>query len=623
MTKRRRWFGWKANLLASLEAGSKTADTSRGFVEYAVKGSGPAILVVHGTPGGYDQGLLSFRELPARGYALISPSRPGYLRTPIGGGFTPGEQADLLALFLDTIGVENVIVAAFSAGGPCACAFALKYARRTCGLLLLSAVTRDFVPEEHSMDSQLGKLFDYDLGSWLISLLAHYAPSLMVKAIVDAEGDFDPNSADRISEQILMEPEKVKYVGAVIDTMVPASRRRRGMENDLYQLSNLGEMELENVLAPALIIHGTNDKDVPSSHATYAASRIPNAELLMIEEGFHLLDLSVHADMIWDRMQDFLIKCGPNASRVLSGLVVLFVLSVALCPSAACAQKPQKSDILLNLNETFRATYNSAIQEDLSSSGPIIIVGGGKVVLQKSGIRLEAEYIPDQFRILKTIDHIPLAIFVKLVNHSDQRLSDEFIKSVAELRKAIAAAELQEKSFGLTPEALERARGSLATSTAFLDKVIAAGQVSRTELYSFARQSTAVLMDNAYDAVAMELGGLNDRVMAWKREMTPAEWDNLHVVVMGAHMSRQQERQMQYFQKLLGEREEGNRIVYLEGSTEEAVALDLLGKHLIDAAIGDAFFRDPSRMHRDLLSDAARRYLQDHDPNETKAPDRD
>jgi hypothetical protein len=46
-----------------------------------------------------------------------------------------------------------------------------------------------------------------------------------------------------------------------------------------------------------------------------------------------------------------------------------------------------------------------------------------------------------------------------------------------------------------------------------------------------------------------------------------------------------------------------------EALFDEGKALDLLGTHLVDTGIGEAFFADPRRMHRDLLSDAAGAYL--------------
>jgi hypothetical protein len=79
---------------------------------------------------------------------------------------------------------------------------------------------------------------------------------------------------------------------------------------------------------------------------------------------------------------------------------------------------------------------------------------------------------------------------------------------------------------------------------------------------------------------------------------------------MGAHMPRDEEITMQYFERLLDEPIEGRRIIFAEGLWEEPRALDLLGTHLVDGSTGAAFFGELMRMHRDLLSDAARVYIQ-------------
>lgn len=310
-------------------------------------------------------------------------------------------------------------------------------------------------------------------------------------------------------------------------------------------------------------------------------------------------------------------KCSLNRVALSSCLVVCAMVGALLIAMPAAAKSD--ADLFGDLNDSFRAAYADAMKEDTSAAGPVIIVGGGRATLLHAGKKVEeVEYLPSQYGIFKTLDHVPLAIFVMLVNHTDSPLSDDKVKELETFKKAISAASTKASRLELSAEALERARNLLAVAGNFVDKVTSSQRVSRAELNSFARQCEPVLMDNAYDAVSIELGGLDKQVMGWKKSMSAAEWDNLHVVVMGGHMARQQEREMQYFQMLLGEREEGRRIVYLEGSSEIDNAMDLLAKHILDASIGDAFFADPMRMHRDVLSDAARRYLQEHMADQAK-----
>ncbi|MBZ5621274.1 MAG: hypothetical protein LAQ69_21480 [Acidobacteriia bacterium] len=106
-----------------------------------------------------------------------------------------------------------------------------------------------------------------------------------------------------------------------------------------------------------------------------------------------------------------------------------------------------------------------------------------------------------------------------------------------------------------------------------------------------------------------QLDATHARVSAWRRDLSPQEWNQLHVLIIGPHMPRENLVVTQYFLRLLHEPREGRRVVYAESLWEEPQALDLLGAHLLDGGVGEAFFGDYMRMHRDLLGDAASRYL--------------
>src|SRR5688500_13438712 len=73
---------------------SRMIDTRAGPFEYATLGNGAPILVVHGTGGGWDQGLLGARGIVPFGFRLIAPSRFGYLRTPPPIDHSPAAEAD-------------------------------------------------------------------------------------------------------------------------------------------------------------------------------------------------------------------------------------------------------------------------------------------------------------------------------------------------------------------------------------------------------------------------------------------------------------------------------------------------------------------------------------------------
>lgn len=130
-------FGfWRSGIERGLLANSSVVATPRGPVEYAEIGGGPAVLVVHGTPGGYDLWLNTLEATHAAddGFRYILPSRPGYLRTPLGDGATPAEQADVLAGLLDVLHIGKAAVIGVSGGGPAALEFALRHPDRCTAL---------------------------------------------------------------------------------------------------------------------------------------------------------------------------------------------------------------------------------------------------------------------------------------------------------------------------------------------------------------------------------------------------------------------------------------------------------------------------------------------------------
>src|SRR5215212_8871576 len=90
-----------------LAAGSQIVETRHGPIEYTTWGAGPAVLVVHGAGGGYDQGVSIARAFGGDGFRWISPSRFGYLRTPLPDDASTAAQADAFAELLHALNIER------------------------------------------------------------------------------------------------------------------------------------------------------------------------------------------------------------------------------------------------------------------------------------------------------------------------------------------------------------------------------------------------------------------------------------------------------------------------------------------------------------------------------------
>ena len=297
----------------------------------------------------------------------------------------------------------------------------------------------------------------------------------------------------------------------------------------------------------------------------------------------------------------------------LSPTLVIAAAIVTLLSAPLMAQEAGAADPLLEtLNSEFRAQYQQALAATLATPGPMILEEGDNLILVRNGERTTVLIKPVGYHELKAVAHIPLALFVMLSFPQESNLSAERKKSLQHYRELMVSAyeTLPQRHF--TPQQLERQNKIFSASFELLDGALASGEVSTKTMNTFTRQMGPLLLSNVAEATALEMRELYRTTAAWKKQLTPPEWNALHMVMIGPHMPRDQECSIQFFQRLFREPEEGKRIIYAEALWNEKDALNLLGTHEVDESAGAAFFGDAMRMHRDLLADAAKAYLDAH-----------
>ena len=293
-------------------------------------------------------------------------------------------------------------------------------------------------------------------------------------------------------------------------------------------------------------------------------------------------------------------------------VLVFLISSVGVhAQTMAAPAGPVQPPALTALNNAFRATYAEAKSRVLASYGPTLIVNGDHFALLRGGRRVEANVGVPIYDPVKTIAHIPLAIYVTLTP-GDGALAD---KTLAGLRELIPPAQASLDALKLPAATLARQKQIVAASLSFLDDVAGRRRFARSALLGFTRGMAPLVMENVTEATRAQLDATHAQVSAWRRDLSLEEWNGLHVLIIGPHMPREDLVVTQYFLRLLHEPREGRRVVYAESLWEEPKALDLLGTHLLDGSVGEAFFGDYLRMHRDLLGDAASQYLPHLLPN--------
>lgn len=251
----------------------------------------------------------------------------------------------------------------------------------------------------------------------------------------------------------------------------------------------------------------------------------------------------------------------------------------------AAAERAPPSD----LNSIARADYAQARGRAIANAGPVLIVGPAQITFIDGGQRRQFELAPPAYHQLKTVAHLPLGLHSLFFQQTPPR------EKLLELRAAAEKTPL--------PEPRDRQERIVRLSAGLIDDALA----GHADLPRYEREVAPLLLENALDAARMEIADL-EVATAEVRKALGADFSKLHVIVVGAHMAREGEISLHYFERLLGERE-GLRIVFAEGLWDEPSELSLLGTHLLDSTVGEGFFADPRRMHRDLLSDAAARLL--------------
>ncbi len=282
---------WDMNRAYERISGKSTVISSPyGDIEFTEGGSGPDVLVIHGSGGGYDQGELLVRAVLGDLFHWITPSRFGYLQSTFQEGATFDDQAHAYAYLLDQLGIKKVAVVALSHGGPSALLFAVLYPERVSSLTLVSCGVASSVEADQVQANQKGDMlttiYRYDPFYWAVT-------KLFKKQFLELMGANEAVIAG-------LNPGQRELVDQIVDYMNPVSLRSAGVAFD--NKAKMPSERIAAVKAPTLIFHATDDTLQLYRNAQFAASTIPGAKLVSFQRGGHLL-LAVEEPIIQRQAQ--------------------------------------------------------------------------------------------------------------------------------------------------------------------------------------------------------------------------------------------------------------------------------------------------------------------------------
>jgi pimeloyl-ACP methyl ester carboxylesterase len=268
-----------ARARARIGTGSQVFQGRFGPTEYAVVGDGPPLIMIHGTGGGFDQGLAFSSRLIAAGRQVVAPSRFGYLRSALPDDPSLEHQADAIVDLMDHLGIARAPVIGGSAGALSAIQFAIRHPERCSALVVI--VPAAFAPDRPPpRPNALGAaIMEYGLKS---DFLFWAGMSLAEDTMIDTLLATDPALVRQA------QPEEQERVRAILRDILPVSSRADGLLNDARLAGNPKPMALEAIKAPTLAISLEDDQFETLAAARHIASTVAGARLVSYPTGGHV-----------------------------------------------------------------------------------------------------------------------------------------------------------------------------------------------------------------------------------------------------------------------------------------------------------------------------------------------
>lgn len=254
-------------------------------VDVSGPADGPAVVVMHVAPGSrrFDPGPA---VTAAAGVRLITIDRPGYGGSdPLPPGAVPTitQFADDAGAVLDQLGITDVAVVGWSAGGRVAAALAARRPQLVRALVLVGTPAPDgdvpWFPDEQRPFIEFMKSDPAGCVPALVEQLAEMSKAPGTALVSSGESDAAALAAD-------------EALGAAVNAMVAEGFAQGpiGLALDLvsYTAVDWG-FDPVAIGAPTVCAYGADDEVVTPAHCAWWASRIPGAEAWEVPSTGHLV----------------------------------------------------------------------------------------------------------------------------------------------------------------------------------------------------------------------------------------------------------------------------------------------------------------------------------------------
>jgi pimeloyl-ACP methyl ester carboxylesterase len=229
----------------------------------------PPIILIHGAGGSYLSWSPQIRRLA--GEKIYAPDLPGHGQSEGTGRQSIEEYADDVINFMDAESIQAAVLAGISMGSAIALMLVLKSPQRVAGLVLIGGGAK--MPVAKNTLGTIGKADTFESTVEFINT-NFFSPAASQDLI-------------RLSKQGLLKTNPSVMLGDFL-----ACNR--------FDVAD----RLADIQIPTLVLCGEKDKMMPPKFSTSLRDAIPNAQLSIVENAGHMLQLE-QPDAVADAMKQF------------------------------------------------------------------------------------------------------------------------------------------------------------------------------------------------------------------------------------------------------------------------------------------------------------------------------
>jgi 3-oxoadipate enol-lactonase len=238
------------------------------MVEFNDRGTGPAVLLIHGYPLCRKMWLPQEDALACAGFRVVCPDLPGFGESPLSSGRPSiSSYADSLIALHDKLGIEKTVTVGMSMGGYVLLNLLERYPERLRGAVFL--VTRAAADDPAGKEKRTELATEAGHGN---------------KRIVSETFSKVLFAADTSQQK----PELVAMVRGWME-----STSVQGLVGGLLAMRDREDYveKLTGFTLPSLVVGAELDKAVPIEHARTLARLLPSAEMEIIPGAGHMVNL--------------------------------------------------------------------------------------------------------------------------------------------------------------------------------------------------------------------------------------------------------------------------------------------------------------------------------------------